>query len=716
MLFRPVLLAMTLLSTSLLSGVTPATPPQTAAPYPVTERGTTVDHPFGLAIPDPYRWLEADVRTDAKVRAWVDQESRFTEAYLATLPGRDAIKARLTQLWNFEKFAVPQIRGERLFYRRNSGLQNQYVLYVQDGDAAPRVLIDPNPWAADGATAMAEWEASKDGRYVAYGVQEGGTDWRTFHVVEVATGTVLADTVEWGKYTNIVWKGDSSGFFYGRYAKPEGTHLYTSGTLDQRIYFHKIGTPQSDDPLIYDTSDRPKLTHGLQVSEDGRWLVILSTEDDVKTELTALDLSKPGARPRILIPYGDHELQYAGSSGDTLFVVTTDGAPRKRIVAIDGTAPGHPTAMPLIAEGVGTIDSASIVGHRFLVVTMEDAKSVVRRYGLDGKADGIVALPGIGTAAGFAEDGDGPITYYSFASYNRPTTIYRYDAAANASTVFKAPQTPFDPCQYQVEQVFYTSKDGTRVPMFVAHRKGLDLSAGAPTWLYGYGGFNIPVLPAFSVGWLDWMEMGGVIAVANLRGGGEYGKPWHDAGKHLQKQNVFDDFIAAAETLISTGITRKEKLAINGGSNGGLLVGAVVNQRPDLFAAAIPQVGVMDMTRFTNWTAGRFWTGDYGDPVANEADLKYNLAYSPYHTIRSGSAYPAILATTADTDDRVVPAHSFKYAAALQAADIGPKPHLIRIETRAGHGSGKPTSKAIEEYADVLAFAAYWTGMAPPAK
>jgi prolyl oligopeptidase len=705
---RPVLLAMTLLSTA-----AQATPPQTAAPYPPTERGTTVDHPFGLPIPDPYRWLEGDVRTDPKVRAWVDAQSAFTEAYLAALPGRDAIKTRLTQLWNFEKFAVPQLRGSRLFYRRNSGLQNQYVLHVQDGNGAPRVLIDPNPWSKDGATALSEWEASKDGRYVAYGVQEGGTDWRTYHVVEVATGTVLPDMVEWGKYSDIAWKGDNTGFFYGRYAKPEGGHLYTSGTLDQRVYFHKIGTPQSADTLVYATADRPKLTHSLHVSEDGRWLVILSTEDDVKTELTALDLAKPDAKPRILIPYGDHELQYAGSDGDRLFVVTDEGAPRKRIVRLDGTAPGMAVTTSVIPEGAGTIDSASIVGGRFVVVTMEDAKSVVRRYELDGMAQGMIALPGIGTAAGFAEDGARPITYYSFASYNRPTTIYRYDAAANVSTVFKAPQTPFDPSQYQVRQVFYGSKDGARVPMFVAHRIGLDLSAGAPTLLYGYGGFNISVLPAFSVAWLQWMEMGGVVAVANLRGGGEYGKAWHDAGKQLQKQNVFDDFIAAAESLISTGVTRKDKLVINGGSNGGLLVGAVTNQRPDLFAAAIPQVGVMDMIRFTNWTAGRFWTGDYGDPSI-QADLTYNLAYSPYHNIRSGTPYPAILATTADTDDRVVPAHSFKYAAALQAADIGPKPHLIRIETRAGHGSGKPTSKAIEEYADILAFAGYWTGMAPP--
>ncbi|PZU07078.1 prolyl oligopeptidase family serine peptidase [Sphingomonas sp.] len=708
MTFRSVLFSMALLSTA-----APATPPQTAAPYPATERGTTVEHPFGLSIPDPYRWLEGDVRTDAKVRAWVDGQSRFTEAYLATLPGRDAIKARLTQLWNFEKFAVPQRRGERLFYRRNSGLQNQYVLYVQDGAGAPRVLIDPNPWSQDGATALAEWDASPDGRYVAYGVQEGGTDWRTFHVVDVASGKLLPDAVEWGKYTNISWKGDGSGFFYGRYAKPEGEHLYTSGTLDQRIYFHKVGTPQSADSLVYATPDRPKLTHSLHVSADGRWLTILSTEDDVKTELVALDLAKAGATPRILIPYGDHELQVAGTAGDRLFVVTTEGAPRKRIVSLDGTAPGHPEASPLIAEGAGTIDSASIVGGRFLVVTMEDAKSVVRRFALDGTTQGMVALPGIGTAAGFAEDEDAPVTYYSFASYNRPATIYRYDAVANASTVFKAPQAPFDPGQYEVTQVFNTSKDGTRVPMFVAHRRGLDLSAGASTLLYGYGGFNIPVLPAFSVAWLDWMEMGGVIAVANLRGGGEYGKAWHDAGKLLHKQNVFDDFIAAAEYLVSTGITRKDRLVINGGSNGGLLVGAVTNQRPDLFAAAIPQVGVMDMARFTNWTAGRFWTGDYGDP-AKADELAYNLTYSPYHTIRNGAAYPAILVTTADTDDRVVPAHSFKYAAALQAAEIGPKPHLIRIETRAGHGSGKPTSKAIEEYADILAFAAYWTGMAPP--
>ena len=704
MTLRFALLAMTLATAA------PAAPPQTAAPYPPTERGTTVDHPFGLAIPDPYRWLEGDVRTDSKVRAWVDTQSAFTAAYLATLPDRDAIKARLTQLWDYEKFAVPQLRGARLFYRRNSGLQNQYVLYVQDGAGAPRVLIDPNPWSKDGATALSEWDASPDGKYVAYGVQEGGTDWRTYHVVDVATGKVLPDLIEWAKYSDITWKHDGSGFFYGRYAKPQGGHLFTAGTLDQRIYFHRVGTPQAADVEVYGTPDRPKMTHGLEVTKDGRWLVILSTEDDVKTELTALDLMKPGAKPRVLLPYGDHSLSLAGSRGNMLYVVTDQGAPRKRVVAIDGTGPESAVQRTVVPEGLGTIDHAAIVGGHLMLTTMEDAKSVVRRYALDGTAEGVVALPGIGAAGGFQGSDEGAITYYSFASYNRPTTIYRYDAAANVSTVFKAPKTPFDADKYVVEQVFYRSKDGTRVPMFVAHARDLNLAGGAPTLLYGYGGFDVSVLPAFSVAWLGWMERGGVIAVANIRGGGEYGKSWHDAGKGPHKQNVFDDFIAAAEHLIASGITTPQKLAINGGSNGGLLVGAVTNQRPDLFAAAIPQVGVMDMTRFTQWTAGRFWTGDYGDP-AKEADLKVQLAYSPYHNIRSGVAYPAILVTTADTDDRVVPAHSFKYAAALQAADIGPKPHLIRIETRAGHGSGKPTSKAIEEYADILAFAGYWTGM-----
>jgi prolyl oligopeptidase len=699
---------------TLIAASVTATPPATVGPYPSTGRTDLVEQHFGLSVPDPYRWLEADVRTDAKVGDWVTRESDFTATYLATIPGRDTIKARLTTMWDYEKFGVPASRDARLFYARNSGLQNQAVLYVQDGSGSPRILIDPNPWSKDGATALAEWTPSKDSGFVAYGVQDGGTDWRTIHVIDVATGKLLPDLLQWAKFdASVAWKADGSGFFYARFPAPASdAHVYQAASLDHRVYFHRLGTPQSDDVEVYATRDRPKLTHSPQISVDGRWLVILSTQDDTSTELAALDLAAPGARPRVLLPYGPADIGFVGSRGDILYLSTDRGAHRKRIVAIDGTAKGEPAQRTIVPEGPGTIDHGAIVGGHLLLATIEDAKSVVRRYALDGTPQGLVTLPGLGSVTGF-EGQEGAVTYYSFASFDRPTSIYRYDAAANASTIFRQPTTPFDSSGYEVTQIFFTSKDRTRVPMFVAHKRGLDLSHGAPTLLYGYGGFNVSYLPAFSVARLQWMEMGGVFVLANIRGGGEYGSVWHDAGKLAKKQNVFDDFIAAGEYLIKAGITTKEKLAIYGGSNGGLLVGAVVNQRPDLFAAAIPQVGVMDMLRFTNFTAGRYWVGDYGDP-AKEADFKNNLTYSPYHNIRSGVAYPAILVTTADTDDRVVPGHSFKYAAALQAADIGVKPHLIRIETRAGHGSGKPTSKAIEEYADMWAFAGYWTGLQPP--
>jgi prolyl oligopeptidase len=703
-----------LLPMTMIAAAANAAPPATVGPYPPTERSALVEQHFGVAVPDPYRWLEADVRTDTKVRDWVTRESDFTAAYLATLPGREAIKARLTAMWNYERFGVPALRGSRLFYGRNSGLQNQSVLYVQEGSGDARVLIDPNPWSKDGATALAEWTPSKDGGLVAYGVQDGGTDWRTIHVIDVASGKVLPDLLQWAKFDgSVAWKPDGSGFFYARFPAPASdAHVYQAASLDHRVYFHTLGTPQSADLEIYATRDRPKLTHSPVVSEDGRWLIILSTQDDTSTELAALDLAAPGAKPRILLPYSRAAIGFAGSRGNILYLSTDKDAPRSRIVAVDGTAQGELAQRTIVPEGPGTIDHSAIVGGHLLLTTIEDAKNVVRRYALDGTPEGIVALPGLGSVTGF-EGHEGGDTYYSFASFDRPTSIYRYDATTNASVLFRQPATPFDSSGYEVTQIFYASKDGTRVPMFVAHRKGLDLSHGAPTLLYGYGGFNVSYLPAFSVARLQWMEMGGVFVLANIRGGGEYGSAWHDAGKLTRKQNVFDDFIAAGEHLIEAGITTKDKLAIYGGSNGGLLVGAVVNQRPDLFAAAIPQVGVMDMLRFTNFTAGRYWVGDYGDP-AKDADFRYNLTYSPYHNIRGGTAYPAILVTTADTDDRVVPGHSFKYAAALQAADIGARPHLIRIETRAGHGSGKPTSKTIEEYADMWAFAGYWTGLEPP--
>jgi prolyl oligopeptidase len=680
----------------------------TAAPivYPVTPRGPVIDVQHGVSVADPYRWLENDVRTDKQVEAWVAAENQVTSAYLATLPKREAIKARLTALWNYERFGIPRQRGTSQFYTRNAGLQNQAVLYVQQGDSPARVLIDPNPWAQDGATALAEWEPSDDGKYLAYAVQDGGTDWRTIKVRDVATGTDLPDTIEWAKYTGIAWKKDGSGVFYSRFEAPAPGQKYQSATINQQLWFHKIGTPQSADTLVYATPDRPKLGHSAEVSDDGRWLVITSAEGtDDRYEISIADLSK-GEKPRTLIKGLDYSWGLAGSDGTTLWFTTNKDAPRYRLVAIDAISGKLNEVVP---QGAATITGAALVGQRFVVDTLSDAKSVVQLYDISGKPAGSVPLPGIGTAAGF-EGGTSPKTFFAFASFNQPTTIFAYNSATNTAEAIRTPKVDFNPDDYVVSQMFFTSKDGTRVPMFVSHRKDLDPKATHPTLLYGYGGFNISSTPAFSASRLAWMEMGGVFVVANIRGGGEYGADWHDAGRLAKKQNVFDDFVGAGEALVAKGLTTPQQLVVQGGSNGGLLVGAVVNQRPDLFAAALPAVGVMDMLRFNRFTAGRYWVDDYGDP-AKAADFKTLYAYSPYHNIRSGKDYPAILVTTADTDDRVVPGHSFKYTAELQAAKIGDKPHLIRIETRAGHGSGKPTDKIIAEAADLWAFAGYWSGL-----
>jgi prolyl oligopeptidase len=679
-----------------------------AAPiaYPVTPKGPVVDVQHGVSVADPYRWLENDVRNDKQVEAWVAAENKVTNAYLETLPKRDAIKTRLTELWNYERFGVPRLRGTSQFYTRNSGLQNQAVLYVQQGESPARILIDPNPWAKDGATALAEWEPSDDGKHLAYAVQDGGTDWRTIKVRDVATGTDLPDTIEWAKFTGIAWLKDGSGFFYSRFAAPTPGEKFQSLNLNQQLMFHGLGTPQANDTLVYATPDRPKLGHSGQVTDDGRWLVITSAEGtDDRYEISVMELGKQQG-PRTLIKGLDHSWQLAGSEGTTLWFVTNKDAPRYRLVSVDAMTGKMAEVVP---QGAATITGASLVGKRFVVDTLADAKSVVQLYETSGKPAGTVPLPGIGTAAGF-EGGESPVTFFAFASFNQPTTIFSFNSATNTAEAVRTPKVAFNPEDFVVTQQFFTSKDGTRVPMFVSHRKDLDPKKTHPTLLYAYGGFNISSTPAFSASRLAWMEMGGVFVVANIRGGGEYGKAWHDGGRLANKQNVFDDFAAAGEALVKSGITTPQQLAIQGGSNGGLLVGAVVNQRPELFAAALPAVGVMDMLRFDRFTAGRYWVDDYGVP-AKAADFKTLYAYSPYHNIKGGKAYPAILVTTADTDDRVVPGHSFKYAAALQAAKIGDKPHLIRIETRAGHGSGKPTDKIIAEAADLWAFAGYWTGL-----
>lgn len=678
-----------------------------AAPlaYPATVTGSEVEARQGISAPDPYRWLEADVRTDAKVAAWVEAQNSVTGAYLTTLPKRESIRQRLTALYNYERFGIPRVKGGVSFFARNSGLQNQSVLYVQSPGNEARVLIDPNPWAKDGATALAEWEPSADGRYLLYAVQDGGTDWRTLKVRDVATGQDLPDSIDWVKSSALAWKKDGSGFYYSRFPEQAGPK-YLGVSLNQKLYFHRIGTPQSADALVYETPNNPKRGNMAQVTDDGRWLIIITSEGtDERYEVHIADIAK-GEAPRALVTGLEHDWSLAGSRGDTLYFRTNKDAPKGRIVAKNAIT-GAET--PIVGEGTATLTGASLVGNRLLAETLEDAKSVVRLYELDGKPVGIVPLPGIGTAGGFESSGDG-VTHFAFSSFAMPGSVWRYDARTNAVEVVRQAKVGFNPADYTVSQIFYTSKDGTRVPMFVAHRKDLDLSKSHPTLLYSYGGFNISQTPGFSVSRLVWMEMGGVFALANIRGGGEYGAAWHDGGRLLNKQNVFDDFIAAGEALVAKGLTTPQQLAIQGGSNGGLLVGAVTNQRPDLFAAALPAVGVMDMLRYANWTAGRYWVDDYGDMTKPDM-FRYNLAYSPYHNIRSGKDYPAVLVTTADTDDRVVPGHSFKYAAALQAAKVGEKPHIIRIETRAGHGSGKPTDKIIAEAADLWAFAGYWTGL-----
>ncbi|MDB5668734.1 MAG: family peptidase [Alphaproteobacteria bacterium] len=715
---RRVLLCLTALSVAVSPlAVAAQQNPTASAPriaYPPTARENVVETQFGVAVQDPYRWLENDVRQDPRVRDWVTQQNAVTNRFLAQLPHREAFRARMRELYDYERFSVPQKAGSRYFYTRNDGLQNQSVLYVRDGLAgAQRQLIDPNGWSQDGATALAEWEPSKDGRFVAYGVQEGGTDWRVIRVLDAATGRVLDDEVRWAKFTGIEWAKDGSGFFYSRFPEPTAAQQFQSTNENHAIYFHRIGTAQAQDRLVFAQPDRPRMSNNGEVSDDGRWLIVLSNEGtDARYEITLIDLTQPNAQPRRIVAQAQNDWTYLGNSGTRFYWQTNKDAPRQRIVAMDVANPAALTE--IVAEDAATLQGASIVGDRLILRYLADAKSEVRTFDLAGRRLGTIALPGIGQVSGLSGDMSDSETFYSFASFNSPGAIYRYDSRTGQSSVFAQPELAFDPALYEVRQVFFNSKDGTRVPMFLVHRRDLDTSRPQPTLLYGYGGFNAPELARYQPKWMTWVDMGGVLAVANIRGGGEYGQAWHDAGRLANKQNVFDDFISAGEHLIREGVTTNRQLAVEGRSNGGLLVGAVVNQRPDLFAAALPTVGVMDMLRFDRFTAGRYWVDDYGYPN-READFRTLYAYSPYHNIRPNVSYPPILVTTADTDDRVVPGHSFKYVAALQNADPNGAPHLIRIETRAGHGSGKPTDKQIEEYSDMYAFIAHFTGMAVPA-
>jgi prolyl oligopeptidase len=671
--------------------------------YPPTAKTNVVDNYHGTPVPDPYRWLEDD--NSPATKAWVEAQNKVTFAYLNAIPGRDAIKARLTQLWNFERYSVPFKEGNRYFYSRNDGLQNQSVLYTVDSlDAEPRVLLDPNTLSPDGTVALAAIAVSRDGNLMAYGLATAGSDWNEWKVRDVRTGQDLPDHLKWVKFSGASWAKDGSGFYYSRFDAPIPGEALKGVNKFHKLYFHKLGTDQSTDELIYERKDQPDWGFGGGVTEDGRYLIIEASEGtDPKNRVLYKDLSQPGSPVVELLMGFDASYNFVGNAGSMFWFKTDLNAPRGRLLVIDVTQPERANWREVLPQVDETLESVSVVNNQFIAEYLKDAHSVVKVFNLDSSLEREVALPGLGTAAGFGGKRWDKETFYSYTSLTTPGTIFRYDAVTGESSIFRAPKVDFDPNLYETRQVFFNSKDGTRVPMFIVHKRGLTLDGNNPTLLYGYGGFNISLTPGFSVGRIAWLEMGGVYAMANLRGGGEYGEDWHQAGTKLNKQNVFDDFIAAAEWLITNKYTLPAKLAIQGGSNGGLLVGACMTQRPDLFAAALPAVGVMDMLRFHKFTIGWAWCSDFGSSD-NAEEFKALAAYSPYHNLKPGVQYPSTMITTADHDDRVVPAHSFKFAARLQEYHRGKNPVLIRIDVKAGHGAGKPTAKQIEERTDELSF------------
>jgi prolyl oligopeptidase len=661
------------------------------------------DDYHGTKVADPYRWLEdAD---SAETRAWVAAQNRLTFSFLEEIPARAQIKERLTKLWNFEKYGTPFQKGGRYFYTKNDGLQNQSVVYTATSlDGQPEVLIDPNRLSTDGTVALSGLEISDNGKLMAYGLSASGSDWQEWRVREVDSKKDLPDTIKWVKFSDASWTPDGKGFYYSRYDEPAEKTKMAAANYFQKLYYHRIRTPQSEDILIYERPDQKEWGFNGSVTEDGRYLIInVWKGTDRKNRIYYKDLQEKDAKVVALLDEFDASYGFIGNDGPVFWFQTDLNAPRGRIIAIDTGKPERRSWKEMVPQAADTLQGVNAVHEMLVASYLKDARTEVKVFRLDGSFVREVALPGIGTASGFAGKRKDRETFYSFTGFTTPTTIYRYDVATGTSTVFRKPKVDFDPANYETKQIFYTSKDKTRVPMFIVHKKGIVLDGNNPTYLYGYGGFNVPTVPAFSVGNLVWMEMGGVYASANLRGGGEYGEEWHKAGTKLKKQNVFDDFIAAAEWLIANKYTSTPKLAIGGGSNGGLLVGAAITQRPELFGAALPAVGVMDMLRFQKFTIGWAWVSDYGSSDSPE-EFRALYAYSPLHNIKPGTRYPATLITTADHDDRVVPGHSFKFAAAVQAAQAGTAPVLIRIETKAGHGAGKPTSKTIEEIADRWGF------------
>jgi prolyl oligopeptidase len=710
--------------------------------FPATRQSDHVDDYHGTKVADPYRWLE-DLDSP-ETRAWVEAQNEVTFGFLSQIPAREKIRRRLTDLWNFERFTLPVKRGGRYFYTRNDGLQNQNAVFVLERlDGQPRLLLDPNTFSSDGTIALANWVPSEDGKLLAYGLAHAGSDWQEWHVMEVDSGRQLADHLKWVKFSRVSWTPDNAGFYYSRYDEPKEGEKFTGTNYFHQLYYHRIGQRQESDTLVYRRDDQKEWMFDGDVTDDGNYLIIsISRNTDPKTQIFYKELTQPDAPVVELITGFDADYEFVGNDGATFWILTDSGAPLKRLMAVDisrveaatsqkpeaqaretpgetneaiprlrvGLMAERPGWAEVIPEGKDVLRDVSFIGGHFIAQYLQDARSAVKVFDQGGKFVRDVDLPDLGSAGGFSgrqHDGE---TFYSFGNYTTPGTIYRYDVREGQSTVFRQPKVAFDPTHYETKQVFCTSQDGTRIPIMIVARKGIALDGSHPTILYAYGGFNIAQTPGFATSIIAWLEQGGVYAVANLRGGGEYGRAWHEAGMLDKKQNVFDDFYAAAQWLIDHKYTSPNKLAIRGGSNGGLLVGAAITQRPELFAAAVPAVGVMDMLRYHKFTIGWAWVGEYGtsdDPQQFETLLRY----SPLHNLRPGTKYPATLITTGDHDDRVVPGHSYKFAAALQAAQTGDAPTLIRIETRAGHGAGKPTTKLIDEAADVLAFLTRALGM-----
>lgn len=675
--------------------------------YPITTKTDVFDTYFGTKINDPYRWLEDD--RSAETKAWVEAENKVTQGYLSGIPFRGDIKKRLETLWNYEKFTAPFKEGLYTYFYKNDGLQNQYVLYRQKDKNKPEVFLDPNSFSKDATTSLAGIEFTKDGSLVAYQISEGGSDWRKVIVLNTSDKSVVGDTLMDVKFSGLSWKGNE-GFYYSSYDKPKEGSQLSGLTQYHKLYFHTIGTSQKEDKLIFGGDQTPRRYIGGGLTEDQRFLVITAAVSTTGNELYIQDLSKPGsAIINVVSNYkGDHSV--IDNQGDKLYLFTNHNAPNYRLITVDASNPAPENWKDLIKETENVLN-VSTAGGKIFASYLKDATSLVMQYDMDGNLERTVTLPGVGSASGFSAKKTEKELYYTFTSYIYPPTIFKYNIASGQSIEYKKAGVEFDPSQFVSKQVFYTSKDGTKIPMIITHKKGIELNGKNPTLLYGYGGFSVSLTPAFSTSNIILLEQGGIYAVPNLRGGGEYGEKWHLAGTKMQKQNVFDDFIAAAEYLISNNYTSKDYLAIAGGSNGGLLVAAVMSQRPELFKVAFPAVGVLDMLRYNKFTAGAGWAYDYGTAEDSKEMFDYLLKYSPYHALKSGVSYPATLITTADHDDRVVPAHSFKFAARLQEYHKGASPALIRIETNAGHGAGKPTGKIIEEQADKWAFMLYNMGL-----